>query len=233
MDIEFQSVRMNDTALTMDGTPPFPCLILQYDPPWNEGADGDHYHYMPIDALADAQLTFGVESDLEAVEFHVLNHAADAEVTKSRKSGVASAHGRQVDRGAVVRDLVDRVGDALMEEARNLDLGDTEAMMKSILSVSTEVGGGGFQVARSASTASSMAEARRNVRSLLLEDASMHSVNRKAKGYAELESILSENSEMLERSRERVLEVKYGRHLRKMIAVRQLEAHGNGREMTP
>jgi len=231
VDISFLSVSMSDTALSMDGFPKLPCLVLQYDPPWEDVADGTHYHYMPIDALADAQLTFGVESDMEAVEFHVLNHAAEVEVMRGKSLGLRGMQNRQVDRGKAVRDLLDQVGNTLMAEVQAMELADPDTMMKSILAMSTEVGGGGMKSARALSAASPMANARRSARSLLLDDASAHSINRSAKGYRSLEGILTQNADLVENSRMRVLEAKYGHAIRKMIAVRHMEKER--KKMTP
>lgn len=234
MDIDFRSVQVSDDVLTVDGVPKLPSLILQYDPPWETAADGSHFHFMPFDALADAQLTFGVASDIEAVEFHVLNHAAEAEVMNGRAKGISAMRARQVDRGMAVRGLLDQVGDALLAEVQSMDLADDDdVMMKSILHMSTEVGGGGFRAAKASFAASPMAESRRAVRSLLLEDASMHSINRKSKGYLSLDTVLKENEERIEKSRERVLESKYGREIRKMIAVRRMQENKNRKKMTP
>lgn len=233
MDIVFKSAEMNDTALTMDGAPKLSCLILEYDPPWDEVPDGKHLHYMPIHALADAQLTFGITSDVEAVEFHVMNHAAEAEVMKGRMAGMRGMQARQVDRGRAVRDLVDQVGNALMEEARAMKLTDTETMMKAVFDISTEIGGGGVAAARVAAVASPMAEARRSARDFLLEDASIHAIDRSAKGYQSLTSILEENADMIEKSRRHVMEVKYGSRIRKMIAVRRMQSDKGWKEKTP
>jgi hypothetical protein len=232
MDIVFKSAELNDTALTMDGIPKLSCLILEYDPPWDEEPNGKHLHYMPIHAIADAQLTFGVESDMEAVEFHVMNHAAEAGLMKSKMAGLRSVQNRQVDRGRAVRNLLDQVGHTLMEEARSMKLADTETMMKAVFDISTEIGGGGMRAARALS-ASPVAQARQAARDLLLADASDHSIDRSAKGYLSLSSILEENADLVEESRRHVMEVKYGRQIRKMISVRRMEADKSWKGKTP
>lgn len=220
---------MNDTTLSMDGFPRLPCLILQYDPPWDDSNDGTHFHYMPIDALADAQLTFGVASDIEAVEFHILNHTADAQLTTRKAAGLRGVDTRKMDRGLAIRNLIDQVGNTLMAEVVAMDITDDESMMKTLLAVSTEVGGGGFGAARASFAAAPAMDARTSARELLISDASEHGFDRSAKGYAELEVILANNADLVEKSRMRVLEAKYGAALRKMMAVRRMENDRNMR----
>jgi hypothetical protein len=210
---------MSDDAVAIDDGGKMPCLILQYDPPWDASSVGDHYHTMPLDAIADAQLIFGLASDEEAVEFHILNHVADVEIGKGHSRGLRSATDRRIEKGRMLRDLMQQLGDTLTEEAMTVPVTDEKAMKRHIFKISTEVGEGNLRMAKSAA-ASPMRRARSSVLDSFLGDASGHSINKRSAGYADLQSILSENSDRIEESRQRVLDMKYGHHLHMVIAQR-------------
>jgi hypothetical protein len=225
VDIHINETILNDNVVSVDGDGNMPCLVLQYDPPWDTKSVGDHYHFMPLNALADAQLIFGVPSDIEAVEFHILNHAADVQASAKNAAAFSTL---RAEAGNNIQELVNVVGDLILEEARTMPLGKHEDMVKGILEVATEVGGGGLMAARGIAAASA-AHARRNeIREATMRRARGNSINKSARGYSSLESILSSNSDRIEEARAHVMEAKYGRALKFVIAER-LRTEGKGK----
>jgi hypothetical protein len=224
VDIVFNSATLNEEAATLDGGTQIPCLVLQYDPPWDETSVGDHYHYMPLDAIADAQIIFGLGSDMESVEFHILNHAADVEMNKAASKGQRAARDRQGEKMMMIRGLIDQVGHALLAEVNAVEVTDEKTMREHIFKISTEVGEGNIKMARAAAVASPMALARSKTLSSLMGDAKSNSIDKKAPGYSALTSILADNADRIEESRRKVLDMKYGQQVRMAVAQRVLRA---------
>lgn len=218
MEIAINSAEFSVNDIFIDGLPSIPSLRLQYDPPWDETSIGDHYHVMPLMAIGDVQLAYGVPSDIEAIEFIVVSHSND--VLMNQENPVKF---RQLvaERGVMMRDTTEQMRQYLTTEAMAIPVDAPEEMAKQLFAVSTEAGYGDISMARaSSSKVNAFTSARDSLRNFVAEPVAESGLVKDSPGYQQLTTLLTDHADVVEVERRRIFDMKFGESIEKVVGLR-------------
>ena len=218
MEIAINLAEFSVNALVIDGLPSIPSLRLQYDPPWDGASIGDHYHVMPVMAIGDMQLTYGMATDIEAIEFIVVSHANDVLMDQQNP---AKFRQMVAERGEMMRDTMDQMRQYLTAEAMAIPSSSVEEMTNHLFAVSTEAGYGDISMAKaSVSKVEAFTAARSSLRSVVGDTTAEDGLLKDSVGYQQLTTLLTSHADIIEAERRRIFEMKFGDSIQKAVGLR-------------
>jgi hypothetical protein len=218
MEIAINSAEFSLNAIFIDGLPSIPSLRLQYDPPWDETSIGDHFHVMPLMAIGDVQLAYGMPTDIGAIEFLVVSHANDVLLSQQNP---AKFRQTVAERGAMLRDSMDQARKYLVSEAMAIPPSDPEEMKSHLFAVSSEAGYGDISMARSTgSEMGKFTESRSSLLSFATEAIAEDGLLQDSPGYQQLTTLLADHADLVEAERRRIFDMKFGDAIEKAVGLR-------------
>jgi hypothetical protein len=218
MEIAINSAEFSVNDIFIDGLPSIPSLRLQYDPPWDETSVGDHYHVMPLMAIGDVQLAYGMATDIEAVEFIVVSHSND--VIMSHENPVKFRK-LVAERGEMMRDTTEQMRKYLTTEAMSIPASSKKEMTAQLFAVSTEAGYGDISMARAPQAkVNAFTSARNSLFSFVGEATAEDGLVKDSPGYRQLTTLLTHHADVVDTERRRIFDMKFGESIEKAVGLR-------------